>query len=102
MAAGLLPLDVYVKRAASRVLLQYASLAKGELGVSDRLAQDLVFFCSQALPAQPTDAPALAAVRAAWALARFAPVKYEIAQYGRIDWHLDLQGIPRVVAARKS
>jgi release factor glutamine methyltransferase len=26
----------------------------------------------------------------------------ERAQYGRIDWHLDLQGIPRVVAARKS
>ncbi|MES1265557.1 MAG: hybrid sensor histidine kinase/response regulator, partial [Variovorax sp.] len=34
---GLLPLDIYVKRAGSRILLQYASLAKGELGVSDRL-----------------------------------------------------------------
>ena len=32
MGLGLLPLDIYVKRAASRVLLQYASLAKGELG----------------------------------------------------------------------
>ena len=60
---GLLPLDLYVKRAGSRVLLQYASLAKGELGVSDRLAQDLVFFCSQAVPARAADAPALAAVR---------------------------------------
>ena len=50
MALGLLPLDLYVKRAGSRVLLQYAALAKGELGVSDRLAQDLVFFCAQAVP----------------------------------------------------
>ena len=48
------------KRAASRVLLQYASLAKGEVGVSDRLAQDLVFFCSQAVSGPRLDeAPAL-------------------------------------------
>jgi chemosensory pili system protein ChpA (sensor histidine kinase/response regulator) len=54
IAHGLLPADIYVKRAASRVLLQYASLAKGELGVSDRLAQDLVFFCAQAVPQKGT------------------------------------------------
>src|SRR6478735_3496084 len=58
LALGLLPADVYVKRAASRVLMQYATLAKGDLGVSDRLAQDLLFFCAQAVPAQGAAAPA--------------------------------------------
>jgi len=42
-----------------------AALAKGEVTVSDRLAQDLVFFCSQAVPARAADAPALTAVRLA-------------------------------------
>jgi chemosensory pili system protein ChpA (sensor histidine kinase/response regulator) len=40
MGLGLLPIDIYVKRASSRILLQYASLAKGALGVSDPRAQD--------------------------------------------------------------
>jgi chemosensory pili system protein ChpA (sensor histidine kinase/response regulator) len=81
---GLLPLDIYVKRAASRVLLQYASLAKGELGVSDRLAQDLLFFCAQAVPDHEADASALVAVRKAWSLSRFATVDYQTPQYGRV------------------
>ena len=51
--------------------MQYATLAKGDTTVSDRLAQDLVFFCSQAVPARAADAPALTAVRQAWSLARF-------------------------------
>jgi len=99
---GLLPLDVYVKRAGSRVLLQYASLAKGELGVSDRLAQDLVFFCGQAVPADDADAPSLAAVRQAWGLARFAPVDYQTAQYGRFDPVLLAQARKRIVAAKET
>ncbi|MFN7050566.1 MAG: hypothetical protein ACK4NH_00480, partial [Gemmobacter sp.] len=41
VSLGLLPPDIYVKRAASRVLMQYATLAKGDTSVSDRLAQDL-------------------------------------------------------------
>jgi chemosensory pili system protein ChpA (sensor histidine kinase/response regulator) len=98
---SLLPLDIYVKRAATRVLLQYASLAKGELGVSDRLAQDLVFFCSQAVPA-PGTAPSLVAVRAAWGLARFTPVDYQTAQYGRFDPVLLAQARKRIVIAKET
>jgi chemosensory pili system protein ChpA (sensor histidine kinase/response regulator) len=100
MGLGLLPLDVYVKRAASRVLLQYAALAKGELGVSDRLVQDLVFFCAQAVPAHSTDAPSLESVRLAWGLARFAPVDYQTAQYGRFDPVLLAQARKRISAAK--
>jgi chemosensory pili system protein ChpA (sensor histidine kinase/response regulator) len=85
IAQGLLPADVYVKRAASRVLLQYASLAKGDTGVSDRLAQDLVFFCAQAMPANPADAPALTAVRQGYALTKARPVDYAVSPFGRFD-----------------
>ena len=102
MALGLLPLDLYVKRAGSRVLLQYASLAKGELGVSDRLAQDLVFFCSQAVPASAADGPSLQGVRVAWGLARFTPVDYQTAQYGRFDPVLLAQARKRIVVAKET
>ena len=85
VALGLLPADVYVKRAASRVLLQYASLAKGDPAVSDRLAQDLVFFCAQAVPAAGTAAPALEAVRQGYGLAKQQPVDYAVSPFGRFD-----------------
>jgi chemosensory pili system protein ChpA (sensor histidine kinase/response regulator) len=102
LAHGLLPAELYVKRAASRVLLQYATLAKGELGVSDRLAQDLLFFCAQAVPAVPSDAPVLTAVRMAWALGRFSPVDYQTPQFGRFDPMLLAQARKRITAAKES
>ncbi len=102
MARGLLPGDVYAKRAASRVLMQYASLAKGDTGVSDRLAQDLLFFCAQAVPAHAVDAPALASVRAAWGLARHKPVDYATPQFGRFDPALLAQIRKRIANAKES
>jgi len=44
---GLLGFDVFGKRMASRLLAQYRVLERGETEVSDRLAQDLLFFCAQ-------------------------------------------------------
>ncbi len=102
LAHGLLPAELYVKRAASRVLLQYATLAKGELGVSDRLAQDLLFFCAQAVPAVPSDAPVLTAVRMAWTLGRFSPVDYQTPQFGRFDPMLLAQARKRITAAKEN
>jgi len=102
ISTGLVPQDVYVKRAVSRVLQQYSSLAKGELGVSDRLAQDLVFFCSQAVPPSNADAPALAGVRLAWGLARFKPVDYQTAQFGRFDPVLLAQARKRIGFAKET
>jgi chemosensory pili system protein ChpA (sensor histidine kinase/response regulator) len=98
----LLPSDIYVKRVGSRILQQYASLAKGELGVSDRLAQDLLFFCSQAAPAHPADAPALTAVRLAWNLERCKPVDYQVPQFGRFDPVLLSQSRKRIGAAKET
>ena len=107
IAAGLLPTDVYVKRAASRVLLQYAQLAKGDHLVSERLAQDLAFFCAQAVPAASSPEPAvptpsrLEAVREAWRLDGHVPVDYEHAPFGRFDPALLAQVRKRLAAARE-
>ncbi len=100
MALQLLPLDIYVKRAATRVLLQYASLAKGEPAVSDRLVHDLVFFCAQAVPPQPALAPSLQAVRRAWRLDRHPPVDYNTPQFGRFDPALLAQARKRIAATK--
>lgn len=98
---GLLPSDIYVRRASSRVLLQYASLSKGDAGISDRLAQDLLFFCAQAAAtSKPT--PVLTAVRAAYGLARFKAVDYEAVQFGRFDPALLAQARKRIVSAKET
>lgn len=102
IALGLLPADVYVKRAASRVLLQYASLAKGDASVSDRLAEDLVFFCAQAVPANPAAAPALIAVRQGYGLANFKPVDYATSPFGRFDPLLLSQLRKRIAACKET
>jgi len=102
MRLGLLPLDIYVKRAGSRVLMQYATLAKGELSVSDRLAQDLLFFCAQAVPARAADAPALAGVRLAYGLANYVPVDYLTPQFGRFDPVLLAQARKRIGVAKET
>ncbi|MES2945284.1 MAG: Hpt domain-containing protein [Pseudomonadota bacterium] len=102
LAHGLLGSDIYIRRAASRILLQYASLSKGNHGISERLAHDLLFFCSQAVAARATDTPVLSAVRAAYGLARFKPVDYEAVQFGRFDPALLAQARKRIVSAKET
>lgn len=99
---GLLPADVYVKRVASRVLMQYATLAKGDNTIADRLVQDLLFFCSQAKGTEAGRAPALQAVRQAYALDRFKPVDYEAVRFGRFDPALLTQARKRIAAATET
>ncbi len=106
-AQGLLRLDVYSKRVASRLLAQLRMSERGDLAqageVSQRLAQDLLFFCAQAAsPGDGRRAPRLAAVRAAWNLARRAPVDYLATQLGRFDPVLIAQARKRVAAAKES
>ena len=98
---GLLPTDVYVRRASSRVLMQYASLSKGDTGISERLALDLLFFCSQA-SASSIQTPVLEAVRAAYGLERSKSVDYEAVLFGRFDPALLAQARRRIVSAKES
>ncbi|MFS2032648.1 Hpt domain-containing protein [Polaromonas sp. CT11-55] len=102
VANELLGSDLYVKRAASRILMQYASLAKGDNSVSERLAQDLLFFCSQAVSARASDTPVLSAVRSAYGLNRFKPVDYELVQFGRFDPALLAQARKRITSAKET
>nr|WP_315234676.1 Hpt domain-containing protein [uncultured Albidiferax sp.] len=102
LSMGLFPPDVYSKRIASRVLTQYATLAKGDPTVATRLAQDMLFFCAQAVPTQFADAPTLAAVRQAYGLQRHAPIDYEVRQFGRFDPALLAQARKRLAAAAET
>ena len=102
LAHDLLPSDIYVRRASSRVLLQYASLSKGDAGVSDRLSHDLLFFCSQATPQSADQAPILTAVRTLYGLSRYKPVDYMSAQFGRFDPALLAQARKRIASAKES
>ena len=81
-ALGLLAADVYSKRVASRAAGAVAhERARRRPTVSDRLAQDLLFFCAQAARARrrARRAPRLRAVREAFGLAMPAPVDYNAA-----------------------
>jgi chemosensory pili system protein ChpA (sensor histidine kinase/response regulator) len=102
VAHELLGSDLYVKRAASRILMQYASLAKGDTSVSERLVQDLLFFCSQAVSARASDTPVLSAVRSTYGLNRFKPVDYELVQFGRFDPALLAQARKRITSAKET
>ncbi len=102
LAHGLIVSDIYIRRVASRILLQYASLSKGNHGISERLAQDLLFFCSQAVSVKAAETPVLSAVRAAYGLSKFKPVDYEAVQFGRFDPALLAQARKRIVSAKET
>ncbi len=99
---GLCPSDVYVKRTASRVISQYTTLARGDSAVIDRLAQDLLFYCAHAVPAQDADAPVLAALRAAYGLSQTRALDYSVAQFGRFDPALLVQARKRIASATET
>ncbi|WP_127996941.1 hybrid sensor histidine kinase/response regulator [Piscinibacter defluvii] len=102
-AQNLLAFDVFSKRLASRLLAQYRALEKGETQVSERLAQDLLFFCAQAAsPGDGKGAPRLAAVRQAYGLAHHVPVDYSVSPLGRFDPAVIVQARKRVAAAKES
>ncbi|MDP9045947.1 MAG: Hpt domain-containing protein, partial [Pseudomonadota bacterium] len=100
-ARGLLGFDVFSKRVASRLLAQFRILARGESDVSERLAQDLLFFCAQSnAPAEPALAPRLSAVRAAYGLADTLPIDYTVSVLGRFDPAVIAQAKKRVITAK--
>jgi len=100
-AHGLLGFDVFSKRVASRLLAQYRIIARGESDVSERLAQDLLFFCAQsASPGDGRHSPRLAAVRLAYGLVHHFPTDYSLSVLGRFDPSMIAQARKRVIAAK--
>ena len=102
LALELIPSDVYSKRTASRILQQYATLAKGSAEVSERLAQDLAFYCSIAVPRTGQAAPVLQAVRDAYGFTRTKAVNYELEQFGRFDPALLVLARKRIASAAET
>lgn len=102
-AHGFLKPDLYSKRVASRLLAQFRVFERGETDVSERLAQDLLFFCAQsASPGDGRKAPRLATVRQAYGLAQHAPADYEVNRLGRFDPAVIAQARKRVASAKDS
>jgi chemosensory pili system protein ChpA (sensor histidine kinase/response regulator) len=99
---GAIAADVFVKRTASRVMAQLRNRVKGDAQVSDRLAQDLLFFCARAGDVGSA-APRLAALRKAYPLdPTLLRVDYLEPFYGRFDpAHLQ-QARKRVAAAKET
>src|SRR5574344_2115310 len=85
MAHRLIAPDVYAKRVASRVLMVYANLAKGQAVSIERLLQDMLFFCAQAITPPSGKALVLQAVRDGFDLQRHVRVDYEKPFFGRFD-----------------
>ena len=77
-------------------------MARGETGVIDRLAQDLLFYCAHAVPVQEAGAPILVAVRIAYGLSQAQPLDYTTAQYGRFDPAVLAQARKRIAAATET
>ncbi len=101
VAQRLLPPDVYVKRATSRILLQFVNLSQGKAQVSETLLHDLLFFCAQPTAVSATTTPHLAAVRDAFGLGQLPPVDYHQATLGRYDPAVLAQARKRIHAAKE-
>ena len=104
VAQNLVPSDLYVKRAASRILLQLSGLAQEKTrgDVSETLLHDLLFFCSQAQPREGVATPHLVAVRQAFGLTDAVAVDYSQATLGRFDPALLVQARKRINAGKES
>jgi len=102
-AQGLLKPDVFSKRVASRLLAQLRIVEQGDGDVSERLAQDLLFFCAQAgSPGDGRVASRLASVRQAYGLTHHVPTDYSSSALGRFDPAWISQARKRVTAAKES
>jgi chemosensory pili system protein ChpA (sensor histidine kinase/response regulator) len=101
-ATGLLQPDVYAKRVSSRLLAQLRLSIAGQTEVSDRLAQDVLFFCAQArAPGDARPSPRLEAVREAYEIDAGAAIDYQAVRLGRFDPAWIAQARKRVAGAKE-
>jgi len=98
---GLLPGDVYVKRAASRILLQYTAQSQAKPDVSSALLHDLCFFVVLAREQTNPATPWLQAVREALAAPSLSSMDYERPTLGKFDPAQLAQARRRVDAAKE-
>ncbi|WP_284336954.1 Hpt domain-containing protein [Comamonas sp. NoAH] len=101
MAHGLIRIDNYTKRVASRILMVSVALAKNDPVAPERLLQDMLFFCAQAAIGKDAAKAAKVwqAVYSSFDLQRHSVVNYEQARFGRFDPALLAQARKRIAAA---
>jgi chemosensory pili system protein ChpA (sensor histidine kinase/response regulator) len=99
-AAGLIAPDLHTKRVGSRLLAQLRAAVRGQADVSDRLAQDLLFFCVRAVVTDAAATPRLAALQSVWPGDAAARADYETPRLGLHDPALILQARKRVASAK--
>ncbi|MDP4301686.1 hybrid sensor histidine kinase/response regulator [Leptothrix discophora] len=99
---GLIDPDLFVKRTGSRAMAALrAKVKSAEVDASERLAQDLLFFCARALPVDPARSPYLQAVWTGYQLRHEAAGHYAEARYGRHDPALIVQARKRIASAKE-
>ena len=98
---NLLPADVYVKRAASRILLQYTAQSQSKPDVSSALLHDLCFFVALAREQDNPPTPWLNAVRRGLGAPSLASLDYERQTLGKYDPALLAQALRRVNGAKE-
>ncbi|MEY2654279.1 MAG: hypothetical protein RLZZ524_1307, partial [Pseudomonadota bacterium] len=99
---GLIVADLFVKRTGSRAMAALrAKVKSAEVDASERLAQDLLFFCARALPVDPAQSPYLQAVWSGYQLRHEAAGDYTEPRYGRHDPALIVQARKRIASAKE-
>ncbi len=99
---GLISPDLFVKRTGSRAMAALrAKVKSAEVDASERLAQDLLFFCARALPVDPARSPYLQAVWTGYQLRHEAAGDYAEPRYGRHDPALIVQARKRIGSAKE-
>ncbi len=101
LAHKLLPADLYVKRAATGVLLQATEQIKDAPSLNTRLAQDLLFFNAHLQNAKEVPA-AVAAVLAAYQLASAKNGDYHKRVFGHYDPAVLVQARKRIAAVKET
>ncbi|MEY2843651.1 MAG: hypothetical protein RI920_1688, partial [Pseudomonadota bacterium] len=100
LAGHHVPLDVHAKRVLSQLLSQLRVLVKGRTAPSDRLANELLFFCAQAQDVSGVEQSVLARVRRTFGLERHQAVNLDESVLGRYDPAWVTQAAKRVSGAK--
>ncbi|MBA4108090.1 MAG: hybrid sensor histidine kinase/response regulator [Leptothrix sp. (in: Bacteria)] len=100
LAGDHVPLTVHAKRVLSSLLKQLRVLVQGKETPSDRLAQELLFFCAQASGANAKPDSVLSNVRRTFGLDQHAPVNLLESSLGRYDPAWVAQAVKRVAGAK--
>ncbi|MDO9237938.1 MAG: Hpt domain-containing protein [Aquabacterium sp.] len=100
LAGNHVPLSVHAKRVLSSLLSQLRVLVKGQATPSDRLANELLFFCAQAAAVPVSEHSVLARVRRTFGLEKHKTVDLQSSTLGRYDPAWVAQAIKRVSGAK--